>query len=244
MIFISRSYYMYFLLICMFCLVTVTIVTFLKEDINIKSFLLDIALKILIASFIIGLIFLFDEYNKQDLGFMNEVLVEEQDYYPKWEKSGFLPDYIEAFFYKINLFRFYNIILGGSTLIDKTIFLNLNDFILYFPNALFNGIFSPFPKFWYGESSSLIMLFAKIIIGLLTIFSYIFIFYFVHFSWKHKFDLKFIILFLILLGGICLIGYSCPNTGTLLRYRFSFYILLNCFGAAVLIEKLFYKFKV
>ena len=76
--------------------------------------MLDIALKILIASFIIGLIFLFDEYNKQDLGFMNEVLVEEQAILPKVGKVWFFARLYRSFLYKINLFRFYNIILGGS----------------------------------------------------------------------------------------------------------------------------------
>lgn len=237
---LSRSYFLYFLVICLSCLIFLSIFFSIKDRLKLNKIIFYIFYKFFLLSITLSLLLLDDKYMQE----ASDLVSYPKTIVPAWQFSAPAVSFLDDFIYRISLFRFNNISLGGTTIIDNILFNNVTDFILYFPNAFLNGLFSPFPKFWYGESSSLHMTYAKIIIGFITFFSYFLIFIFAFSGWKRRLDPKFIYLCLILIGGICLIGYSCVNTGTLLRYRYIFYILILCFGLSFLIEKLFYKLKV
>ena len=240
LIYLTRSYYLYFLVICSFFLIFLSIFFYIKDRLKWEKIIFYILSKFLFISILIMVILLGNEHLK--LGLINVDLINVVAGLPVWQSSPFPISYIDSFMYRISLFRYHSLTLGG-TIIDNMIFKDYIDFILYFPKAFFNGLFSPLPRFWYGESSSLVMSYAKNIMGFMTIFSYLLIFVFIHSVWKKRFDLKFLGLLIILIGGICLIGYSCVNTGTLLRYRYIFYILIICFGLSVVIEKIINKSK-
>ena len=154
-----------------------------------------------------------------------------------WYFSRWVPDSIERKFYQISIVRRNSINLGGNTLIDEEIqLLSVTDFITYAPRALQLGLLSPFPRFWSGEGSTQAMTMARKIVGATTILFYICLVGLIMSIKMFRRNPAFLAIIVICIFGILLYSYTHPNTGTLLRYRYGFYMLLVAFGASNIVQ--------
>ena len=156
-----------------------------------------------------------------------------------WNFSRWVPDTIERKFYQISRVRQNTINLGGNTLVDEGIQLvSVSDFIIYAPRALYLGLLSPLPRFWSGEGSTPAMTMARKIVGVITVVFYICLVGFIASIQMFRRNPAFLAIIVICLFGILLYSYTHPNTGTLLRYRYGFYMLLVVFGASNIVQAL------
>jgi len=154
-----------------------------------------------------------------------------------YQHSDWLPWAFEKHVYQIAMIRGNNLILGGNTLVDASYrFDSLMSFLSYFPRALQIGLLSPLPNLWVGQGSTPAMTAARKIMGPVTV-----VFYFslvgaimgVYFLRKRP---SFWITYLNLLLGILVFAVITPNVGTIIRYRYGFYMLLVAIGVAVWCE--------
>jgi hypothetical protein len=154
-----------------------------------------------------------------------------------WISAEWLPDRIERKLYTIFITRMGAINTGGYTVVDREISLNnAFSFITYFPRALQLGLFSPLPHLWLEDASTPVMTLARKIIGVMT-----FIFYFFYLGlvmailsrWKNM--VMWVTLTFCMIG-ILIFSYSYPNIGTLLRFRYGFYMILIAIGASCIFE--------
>ena len=154
-----------------------------------------------------------------------------------YQQSDWLPWGLEKHVYKIAEIRGNSLTLGGNTLVDASYrFDSLMSFLSYFPRALQIGLLSPLPDLWVGQGSTPAMTAARKIMGPVTV-----VFYFslvgavmgVYFLRKRP---SFWITYLNLLLGILVFAVLTPNVGTLIRYRYGFYMLLVAIGVAVWCE--------
>lgn len=162
-----------------------------------------------------------------------------------WYFSKWIPDSVEKKFYQISIVRRNQNLIGGNTLIDKDVELNsVSAFVMYLPRALQFGLLSPWPRFWTGEGSTPAMTMARKIVGVTTVFFYICLVGLLACVYKFRHKPEFIAVIVICFFGILLYSYTHPNAGTLLRYRYGFYMLLVAFGAANIVEVLLTRFNV
>jgi hypothetical protein len=155
----------------------------------------------------------------------------------EWISVEWVPDSIERKLYTMFISRRGAINTGGYTVVDAEIPLNnALEFVRYFPRALQIGLLSPFPYLWWEEASTPVMNLARKVMGVTT-----FIFYFFYLGlfigilsrWK---NLVMWLTFSFCFLGILVFSYTYPNIGTLLRFRYGFYMLLIAFGAACIFE--------
>lgn len=154
-----------------------------------------------------------------------------------YQHSDWLPWAFEKHVYQIAMVRANSLTLGGNTLVDASYrFDSLMSFLSYFPRALQIGLLSPLPNLWVGQGSTPAMTAARKIMGPVTV-----VFYFslvgaimgVYFLRKRP---SFWITYLNLLLGILVFAVITPNVGTIIRYRYGFYMLLVAIGVAVWCE--------
>ena len=129
-----------------------------------------------------------------------------------------------------------------QTLIVRYLLMLIN-FYFIFQNPYIFRYLVPCLNFWIDASGSTTMFYAKIVIGLTSIVSYILIFCFLFYFYSNIKNSNLLLIVIILFIALSLVGYLCVNTGTLLRYRFIYFILINCFGLSFLIEHLKKKYK-
>ena len=135
-------------------------------------------------------------------------------------------------------------VIGGNTQIDKDVKMeSIIDFWMYVPRAFQVGMFSPMPQFWSGEGSSPAMTMARKILGAATLFFYfclVGLFLGAYRFWRSP---AFWAIAVVCLSGILLYSFTHPNVGTLIRYRYGFYMLLVAFGAATIPDGLLSRVK-
>ena len=261
LVYFNRGQMLYYCFIAQFLLLTFILYVFFKE----KNSNRDSYKYLLNCTIVLSFIFILlnygitsENYNSQTFDLMTfqvkpgefgEGLFEMKrnihklNFLPVWEDNIFIPDQLEKFMYRINLFRFYSLRLDANTNFNSEIFINAYQFLLYFPKSIYFSLFSPLPQFWIDASGSTTMFYAKIVIGLTSIVSYILIFCFLFYFYSNIKNSNLLLIVIILFIALSLVGYLCVNTGTLLRYRFIYFILINCFGLSFLIEHLKKKYK-
>ena len=150
-----------------------------------------------------------------------------------WKRSSWLPRMIEERFYRIAVARRGAVGQGGNTLVDADWrFDSVGSIIGYIPRALQLGLFSPLPGLWGGEGSTPAMTMARKVMGAATLFFYgcmIGIPFGIKRMWR---DLSLWVMLGASLIGILVYAITYPNIGTLIRYRYGFYMLLIGFGVA------------
>jgi len=107
---------------------------------------------------------------------------------------------------------------------------------VHFPRALQLGLFSPLPHLWSEDASTPVMTLPRKLIGAIT-----FIFYFFYLGlimgilsrWK---NMVMVLTLTFCMIGILVFSYTYPNIGTLLRFRYGFYMILIALGAAYIFE--------
>ena len=155
-----------------------------------------------------------------------------------WEFSKWIPDSVERKFYIISSTRSGSIRTGGNTLIDKNDMFSVNEFILYLPRAFQIGLLSPFPQFWSGEGSSPAMTMARKIVGVVTFFFYFCLIGLLSMIISDRKNALLWTTVVFCLLGTLLYSYVSANTGTIMRTRYGFYMLLVSFGFAHLVQLL------
>jgi hypothetical protein len=150
-----------------------------------------------------------------------------------WQRSNWLPEAIEGRFYRIRIARQGAISQGGNSLVDAEWRLNsVGAIVGYTPRALQLGLFSPFPKLWGGEGSTPAMTMARKVVGGVTLFFYLCLIGLAIGLWRMRWNLLLWVMVGACLTGILVYAVTYPNIGTLIRYRYGFYMLLIGFGAA------------
>lgn len=154
-----------------------------------------------------------------------------------WVRTEWLPEIVEQKLYYLSVARRGAIGTGGHTVVDGDVPLNsASAFVTYFPRALQLGLLSPLPELWRGEASTPVMTLARKVVGVTTLFFYFCIvgLLFGMVSYRKNQVARLIFIFCFL--GILVFAYTYPNIGTLLRFRYGFYMLLIAFGAANIAE--------
>ena len=161
-----------------------------------------------------------------------------------WRYVEWMPDIIEDKFFQVSIVRKNTMVIGGNTQIDKDVKMeSIIDFLMYVPRAFQVGMFSPMPQFWSGEGSSPAMTMARKILGAATLFFYfclVGLFLGAYRFWRSP---AFWAIAVVCLSGILLYSFTHPNVGTLIRYRYGFYMLLVAFGAATIADGLLSRVK-
>ena len=155
-----------------------------------------------------------------------------------WEYSRWIHDNVERKFFTISTIRAGSIRTAGNTLIDKNDLISVNEFILYLPRALQIGLFSPFPQFWSGEGSTPAMTMARKIVGVVTLVFYFCLIGLLFAIVNYRKNTLLWITLVFCIVGILLYSYVSANTGTIIRTRYGFYMLLVSFGLAHIIQQL------
>ena len=154
-----------------------------------------------------------------------------------WIPTAWFPDFVEQKLYHLSVARRGAISTGGNTVVDTDIPLNsAKAFVTYLPRALQLGLLSPLPELWRGKGSTPVMTMARKVMGVTTVFFYFCLLGLLAgiISWRNNQIFWLSCLFSFL--GILVFTYTYPNVGTLLRFRYGFYMLLIAFGAANLLE--------
>jgi len=154
-----------------------------------------------------------------------------------WIRTEWLPTLIEQKLYHLSVARRGAISTGGHTVVDGDIPLNSAPaFVTYFPRALQLGLLSPLPELWWGEASTPVMTLARKVVGVTTLFFYFCLVGLLFGMVAHRKNQVASLIFIFSFLGILIFTYTYPNIGTLLRFRYGFYMLLIAFGAANIVE--------
>lgn len=150
-----------------------------------------------------------------------------------WQLSGWMPAAIEGRFYRLATARRAAMTQGGNTLVDsETRFNSVGEIVCYIPRALQLGLFSPLPELWGGQASTPAMTLARKVMGPVTIGFYVCLLGLVLGIYQLRRDVSVWIMLGLCFIGILLFAITYPNIGTLMRYRYGFYMLLISFGLA------------
>jgi hypothetical protein len=153
-----------------------------------------------------------------------------------------LPQWIDQKFFALHQPRIGAIFTGGHTLVDRNNSLvSASEFFWYFSREVQIGLFSPFPQFWSGKASTPVMTIARKLMGVITVVFYLCLIGAAFGLYKYRAKLKVWVTFGFCKLGILLYVYSYPNVGTLMRYRYGFYMLFVSFGATVLMSMRSYR---
>lgn len=150
-----------------------------------------------------------------------------------WQRSSWLPDAVEGRFYRIAGARQGAISQGGNTLVDADRSLNsVAAFVGYVPRAFQLGILSPFPELWGGQGSTPAMTIARKVMGGVTLVFYACLLGVMIGLTRMARNPSLWVMIGACLLGILVYAITYPNVGTLMRYRYGFYMLLIGFGTA------------
>lgn len=152
-----------------------------------------------------------------------------------WKTTASFPGYIEKKVMQIATARNGAISIGGGSIIDADVrFYGISDVIGYCPRALAIGLLAPFPDMWVAKGSSSLMTVARGVVGGMTMLGYVglvgFVFWLLE-RWRSSPRMM-----LSVYCGSCILLFSLvsPNVGTLVRYRYGFYMLMIAIGYAYL----------
>ena len=163
---------------------------------------------------------------------------------PLWKNSEYVPDILESFLYKIAEGRSKAIFYAGDSLYSKKNFSSVMEFLQIAPSAIFYGLFSPLPNLWYGEASSPSMTIARNIMGFFTFFLYFTLFFAFKKFFVNKKNIPLIFLAFFCIMGCAFFALSYPNVGTIIRWRFAFYIIIVSIGFSYILNIFLKKNKV
>ncbi len=156
----------------------------------------------------------------------------------EWRFSPFIPRYIESKLYILAQVRWAAATMGGGSLIDPEVeFESSNDFLLYLPRSLEVGFLSPFPSMCFSPGKTAGTTAGRVVLGILTMFFYICIAFFVRslrMYWKNR---NFWLVVLYSIFGVLVFTYTYPNVGVLNRLRYCFYMTIVSAGFAVMTER-------
>lgn len=150
-----------------------------------------------------------------------------------WKRTNWVPQVVEERFYRLAIAREGAKSQAGNTLVDARWRLDSTGAILeYLPRALQLGLLSPFPELWTGLASTPAMTMARKVMGGVTLFFYVCLLGLGVGLWQLRRNMLPWVMIGVCLIGILTYALTYPNIGTLIRYRYGFYMLLVGFGLA------------
>lgn len=156
---------------------------------------------------------------------------------PFWVRTPWLPEVLDKKLSILASARRGAISSGGNSLVDATVELHsAKDFIRYLPRAIQVGMLSPLPELWRGKASSPAMSLARKVVGAMTAFYYACLVGLIVGLIVFRKNLCFWIVFFFCFLGILVYAFTYPNIGSLMRFRYGFYMTLVSFGAAFIAE--------
>ncbi len=171
-----------------------------------------------------------DFRNKKGIGAVGR---GEEELEILWEVDDWIPEKVQLKLHQISYVRHMAIAAGGRTLVDEKVFLNsASDFLVYIPRALVVGILSPMPHLWFEEGSTPSMTMARKIMGVTTVVFYGLLLGSLAWGISSRRNPMMWIIIGFSFVGILVFTVAYPNVGTLLRFRYGFYMLLIAFGGA------------
>lgn len=154
-----------------------------------------------------------------------------------WNRTAWVPEVLEKKLFQISVARRAAITIKGNTLVDADVELDsAKAFAEYLPRAFQLGLLSPLPEFWRGEGSTPAMTVARKIMGGVTSIFYVCLVGLLAGIAIFRKNLSFWIILSFCLLGILVYAFTMPNVGSLMRYRYGFYMVLISFGAASIAE--------
>lgn len=156
---------------------------------------------------------------------------------PQWRRTEGVSTIVENKLLQLASVRHGVIKSGGKSLVDADVELeSVADFFAYLPRAAQLGILSPLPELWTGEGSTAAATSARKIVGAATSVFYVFLAFLALRLTVLLRRLEFVLIFVFCISAILVYGFTYPNIGTLLRFRYGFYMLIIGFGAAAAFE--------
>jgi len=159
--------------------------------------------------------------------------------FQKWEKTGFFPDFIERRMFTIWSTRGSPLLTPGGSKVDRDA--DLSSFwkiIAYLPRAVQVGWLSPFPDLWTGQGSSAAMTLVRPMVGAMTLVCWLFLAMALGFVWKNRSRVEVLSLLYLCVGAVAIFALVYPVVGTLIRFRYGFYMVGVSLGIAFLVEKI------
>ena len=165
--------------------------------------------------------------------------VNNQSATSEWVDSKWIPSVIDNKFKKLVILRRGVIFTGGNSLLkDEPVLNSTFAVIKYVPRAISIGLLSPFPNLWSGKGSTPAMTLARKGMGVLTLVNYLCLIG-VFFAMRERFKNPTTWLILTFsLSGILAYSLVYPNIGSLIRFRFLFYMMLTSYGFSFWIDTL------
>jgi hypothetical protein len=158
----------------------------------------------------------------------------------QWYWNPYIPDKIENLFYTLAVWRneIWAMHLSGRPgAIDEDIkFRRVGDFIEYTPRALTVGFFSPFPRFWFSQSSTTGGTIARYITPFEAIYLWFAWLLLPIALWFHRKKLWFWLVFLMCLGFVWFHVVAEPNVGPIVRKRYGYVMLLSAVSYSTGVE--------
>ncbi len=149
----------------------------------------------------------------------------------EWRFSSIMPRYIESKLYILAQVRWGVSATGGGSVIDPEVnFESSEDYLLYLPRALEVGFLSPFPSMWFSPGTTPATTAGRAVLGILTMFFYICIAFFVRSLLICRKNRSFWLVVLYSICGVLVFAYTYPNIGTLNRFRYCFYMTIVSIG--------------
>jgi len=161
----------------------------------------------------------------------------EADFNRSWIRSDWLPEGVEKKIFGIAGERRGVSRSGGKTVIDAHIRLNSAEaFLAYLPRALQVGLLSPFPDLWCGEGSTEGSTMARRVLGLVTPIFWLCLLGVPIGLARHRNKTVAWVSCGYCMLGLLLFTYAYSNVGTMMRFRYGFYMFLVAFGFATWME--------
>ena len=241
LIWVARTYWVQVALVTL--ILTVTFVIFATFFYRVKlghSMALFVWTVFLVSAFQVWLIRSHTPYDPVDYPSSDRQADRQEDRPTNlsgWQPTNGLPKIIEDRFYRIASIRRGVLSSGGNTLVDIDIpFNSASAVVRYIPRALQLGMFSPFPRLWGGEASTPAMTMARKVVAGVTLLAYVSLLGLSIGLWWMRNNLSLWVMVGSCLTGILIYAVTYPNIGTMMRFRYGFYMLLIAFGVAFLFD--------
>ena len=160
---------------------------------------------------------------------------EEEDsvHSASWARTSWIPNFVDERLYRIAILRRGTLSHAGGSVVDSDRLLESGvEVLAYIPRALQVGVLSPFPNLWSGQASTLALTIGRKVVGGVTLVFYICLIGLAVGIVKMRARPEVWTMVGLCVMGTLMFAIANSNIGTLIRYRYGFYMLVVAFGAA------------
>ncbi len=154
-------------------------------------------------------------------------------YSTSWTRTSWIPNFVDERLYRIAISRRGTLSHAGGSVVDSDrLFESGVEVLTYVPRALQVGVLSPFPSLWSGQASTPAITIGRKVVGGVTFVCYICLIGSAVGIVKMRVWPEVWTMVGLCIMGILMFAMANSNIGTLIRYRYGFYMLIVAFGAA------------